>query len=566
MSQPEIPPQKASPARKFNRQWPLMIALCLAAIAIAINFVDFGEFEGGPIIRMLSDKAAVHLTTLGAFIIAFGFAAYWFFVLSSYSRAIRWGAAVAGVAALLTLVICFRIESVRADFLPQIRLRWTKARDRELEPIQIAAKGVDLKRTSPGDYPQFLGPHRSLYMVGRNLSTDWSKNSPKMLWSRPIGAGWSAFSAVNGFAVTQEQRGDEELVTCYEVKTGEIVWTNSIKARHETTLGYVGPRATPTISRGDVYTLGATGILQRIEGATGKTIWQKNLLAETKSDLSQEAAAIAWGRAASPLIYENLVIVPLGGPTNGKKVSLAAFDIQTGEKKWEAGDRQASYSSPKYVSINDVRMILSVNENNVSAHVPATGKILWEYPWPGSSTGSANCSEPMVINSDSVMLSKGYGQGSTLIRIVPDGESKEKFRPEVTWTNARALRTKLTNPCVDDDFAFALSDGMLQCVNARNGEIEWKAAKRFGNGQVLGYDRSLLIQSESGEITLAELNAERYIERGVIQGLEPNTGPCWNNMCLHGNLLLIRNAQVSACWELPTPTANSVAAGPASSR
>lgn len=551
--------QKAAPKAKSSRQWPLMIAICFVGIAVAVNFVDFSDFNGGPIVRMLSDKAVIHLTTLGSGTIALVFAAYWFFVLSGASRLFRWVTALTVLAVLVALAVCFRVESVRGDLIPQFRLRWTKAHDRELAPISVAAKEVNLKKTSPQDFPQFLGPHRSLYMVGRNLSTDWSKNPPKKLWSRPIGAGWSAFSAINGFAVTQEQRGDEELVTCYDIKTGEIAWTNVVKARHETTLGYVGPRGTPTIHRGDVYTQGATGILQRIDGATGKTIWQKDLIAEAKSDSKQEAETIAWGRSASPLINENLVIVPLGGPKEGKKFSLAAFDIETGEKKWEAGDRQPSYASPKYVSIHDVRMILSVNEDNVSAHVPSTGKILWEHPWPGKSTGDANCSEPMVINSDSVMLSKGYGQGSMLVRLIPEGDSNEKFKSEVVWTNNRALRTKLTNPCVDDDFAFALSDGILQCVNARSGDIEWKARKRFGNGQVLGYDRSLLIQSESGEITLAELNAERYNELGAFQGLNPNSGPCWNNMCLYGNLLLLRNSQEAACWELPAPAAKAVA-------
>jgi outer membrane protein assembly factor BamB len=562
MNQPESSTSTRTKGSKLNRQWPLMISVCFVAIITALNLVDFGNFDGGPIIRMLSDKAVIHLITLGGALISLGFAAYWFFVLSRVPRSLRWLAALVAASAVVALAACFRVESMRADFVPQFRPRWTKTHDRELAPIQVAVKEVDLRKTSPQDFPQFLGPHRSLYMVGRNLATDWSKNSPKKLWSQPIGAGWSAFSAVNGFAVTQEQRGDEELVTCYDIKTGEAVWTNGIKARHVTTLGYVGPRGTPTIYRGDVYTLGATGILQRIEGATGKTIWQKDLLAEAKSDPIQEAESIAWGRAASPLIIEYQVIVPLGGSNRGKKVSLAAFDLETGEKKWEAGDRQASYASPKYVSVNDIRMILSVNENNVSAHAPGTGKLLWEYPWPGNSTGSANCSEPMVINSDSVLLSKGYGQGAMLIRILPEGDSKESFKQEVVWTNPRALRTKLTNVCVDDDFAFGLSDGILQCVNARSGEIEWKAPKRFGNGQVLGYDRSLLVQSESGEITLAVLNAERFIERGSFQGLDPNTGPCWNNMCLYGNLLLLRNSQQAACWELPKAGDDTLAARP----
>ena len=87
--------------------------------------------------------------------------------------------------------------------------------------------------------------------------------------ARPIGAGWSGFAAVNGFAVTMEQRGPDELVTCYTIATGEVQWAHALTARHGTIMGGVGPRATPTIHAGRVYALGATGVLRCLDGATG---------------------------------------------------------------------------------------------------------------------------------------------------------------------------------------------------------------------------------------------------------------------------------------------------------
>jgi outer membrane protein assembly factor BamB len=541
--------------------WPLMIAICFVAIIFGLNLVDFSEFEGGPIIRMLSDTAFVNVFSLGAAVIAAGFAGYWFFVTSRLPRAIRIGGAGLGLVVIVGLAACLRIEAVRGDLRPEFRWRWSKAPDRELMPIEVAASRVDLKQTSPKDYPQFLGPGRSLYVLNRSLASDWSSNPPKQKWKTKIGAGWSAFSAANGYAVTQEQRGDEELVTCYEIETGKVVWTNSLAARHETTMGYIGPRATPTIFRGDVYTLGATGVLQRIEGATGKTIWKKNLLEEAGSDLARETESIAWGRSGSPLVAQDLVIVAMGGPKNGPKASLAAYDLETGEQKWRGGERQASYASPKYAEVCGVPMILSVNEDSVSGHDVATGKQLWEHDWPGSSTGDANCSQPIVINSDIVMVSKGYGQGAMALQLRRSDKESGAFKVEKLWDNNRALRTKFTNVAVDEDFAYGLSDGLLQCVNGRTGDIEWKARKRFGNGQVLGVDGLLLVQSEDGEITLVSLNAERYQVLGSFQGLDSNSGACWNNMCLYGNLLLLRNAQQAACWELPLSRANTVAAG-----
>jgi outer membrane protein assembly factor BamB len=203
-----------------------------------------------------------------------------------------------------------------------------------------------------------------------------------------------------------------------------------------------------------------------------------------------------------------------------------------------------------------------VNEDSVSGHDVATGSRLWEHAWPGSSTGDANCSQPVVINPDIVMLSKGYGQGAMGLLVKRKGADGGTFTVEELWKNNRALRTKFTNVAVDEDFAFGLSDGLLQCVNGRTGDIQWKAPKRFGNGQVMAIDRFLLVQSEDGEITLVTLSAEGFHPLGSFQGLDPNSGACWNNMCLYGNLLLIRNAQQAACWELPLAREGDVAALP----
>jgi outer membrane protein assembly factor BamB len=560
MSEAGSPNPSKTPPPKPQRQWPLMVSICFVAIIAAINLVDFSDFEGGPVVRMLSDKALVNILSVASGMVAFGFVAFWFFAYSAVSRSGRIAAVSIVIIAVAALLSLFRIEAVRGDLRPEFRLRWLKSPDRELAPIEFAAKVADLGKKTPLDFPQFLGPTRSLYLANGSLNTDWASNPPQKKWSRKIGAGWSAFSAVNGFAVTQEQRGDEELVTCYEIETGDIIWTNSLTARHETTMGYVGPRATPTIHGGDVYSLGATGILQRIAGATGKTIWKKDLLTEQGSDLAKEAESIAWGRSASPLIVENLVIIPLGGPTVGTKSSLAAYDLDSGEEKWRSGNRQASYASPKHAAINGEGYILTVNEDSVSAHEPTTGRQVWEHAWRGKSTGDANCSQPMVINANSVMVTKGYGQGSMLLRLIPSKTQANCFDTEIAWTNNRALRTKFTNVVVVDDFAYGLSDGLLQCIDARTGEIQWKASTRFGNGQILGVDRHLLVQSESGEITLATLSAEKYQSLGTFQGLDPNSGACWNNMCLYGNTLLLRNSQEAACWELPLASAPNAAA------
>ena len=254
---------------------------------------------------------------------------------------------------------------------------------------EIPKKAADLLTATPFDFPQFLGRNRSASVQGVHVEREWSQHSPKLLWRQHIAPAWSAFAIVNGYAVTMEQRGNEETVACYELATGQPVWATSVRARYENPDWHeagVGPRSTPTIDEGKVYTLGAMGHLLCLNGSDGKPIWQKDLLAEYGITPEQEKSDIPFGRANSPLVVKDLVIVPAGGAP-GRRISLAAFNKRTGKKIWESGTRQIGYSSPALATLAGTPQVLSVNEDTVSGHDPDTGKLLWEQAWPGESTG-----------------------------------------------------------------------------------------------------------------------------------------------------------------------------------
>ena len=186
-----------------------------------------------------------------------------------------------------------------------------------MRPAAAAGGEVDLRTTSATDAPQFLGPLRTAVYPEVKLAADWSAEKPKLLWRQPIGAGWSSFAVVGKYGVTQEQRGEEELVTCYDLDNGKLQWAQSTPVRFHETLAGIGPRATPTIDDGQVYALGATGLLHCLDGATGKPIWQHDIVSETGATPPQ------WGKSCSPLVHDGLVIVSAGAP-GGK--SLVAYD------------------------------------------------------------------------------------------------------------------------------------------------------------------------------------------------------------------------------------------------
>ena len=269
----------------------------------------------------------------------------WFAVASGYSRRLRWTlpAVLAAMAALAAAAL--RIEQFNGSLVPSFRPRWQAAVDTGLPAARAASDQppADLAATTAHDFAQFRGPHRDGSVAGVELARDWRREPPERVWRHPIGAGWSAFACAGDYAVTLEQRGPEELVTCYRIDNGELVWAQATPTRHESLLGGVGPRSTPTIHRGKVYALGATGRLHCLDGKDGRVVWEKNLLDEFGiADPEADKENLPWGRAGSPLVVDDLVVVPAGGPTGGPFVSLVAYDLESGAKSGgEASGRSA---------------------------------------------------------------------------------------------------------------------------------------------------------------------------------------------------------------------------------
>jgi hypothetical protein len=164
------------------------------------------------------------------------------------------------------------------------------------------------------DKTYYSADNRNLYVDSVTLARDWDAQPPELVWRQEIGAGWSGFSVVNGYAVTMEQRGASELVTCYRLETGAMVWAHSEETRFESVIGGDGPRATPLIENGRVYALGATGRLLALDGADGSLVWQRDLRQQVAVSAEEEAAVVSHGRCASPLIVGDLLLVPGGGP------------------------------------------------------------------------------------------------------------------------------------------------------------------------------------------------------------------------------------------------------------
>lgn len=431
---------------------------------------------------------------------------------------------------------------------------------------------LDLTTTSKYDYPEFLGPNRDLRTNQVVLAADWNDSPPEQLWKIDVGDAWSGFSVVNGFAVTQEQRDAQECVTCYDARTGELKWIYEATRRHEDALamGKVGPRATPTIHEGLVYTTGGNGVLDCLNGADGSLRWSQDVPSLVGIDLiprtnslgiayAAENSALMWGRSCSPLIYQDLVVVAAGGPLdfepgNDPTCTLIAFDKKTGEEVWRGGKRSVSYGSPNLVTIAGKPQIVIMAEDHAVGHDPDTGKELWSFARKGSSSGEANCSQVTAVGNDRLLVTKGYQLGGELLEVSAGklGQSDESWAVKSLGKSTRLLKTKMTNPVVIDDYAFALSDGFMSCVRLLEEEpgIEksWRERTRFKHGQILNVGDKILVHGQDGVLALLQVNFDEFEQLGKIKTIE---GFCWNTVALYGDLLLVRSERKAACYRLP---------------
>jgi outer membrane protein assembly factor BamB len=515
--------------RSFARRWWFpAVTLVVGSLLIAGVFL-YPSFEPGH--RTIAKFAAVALT--------WNVLTGWFFFFSHFAQRTRMLCLAGELIVIAYFVINYRIESFDGEVNPKIVSRWAPKKDTLLKVEQPAGsraatetnRDVDLTQKSDHDFSQFLGENRRGIIEGLHLARDWSKTPPRLIWRQPIGAGWSAFSVVGDFACTQEQRSDQELVTCYELKTGKLRWLHGDTQRYDSVLAGDGPRGTPTIAGGRVYTLGPTGHLLCLDGSSGKVLWSHNISTE------HHAADPDWGRSCSPLVIDNLVIVSAGGPDGH---SLVAYRQDSGDLAWQAGSDLSSYSSPIEATLSNVRQILIVNENSLASHDPQTGRLLWQHSWPGKE----KIAQPVVLDDSHIFLSAGYGLGCQLLEITRD--DKEEWKPKKLW-DSKQLKTKFTNVVVRDDHVFGLDEGVLTCLDLKTGKRHWRGG-RYGHGQVLLVDDLLLLQAESGEIVLIEANWEKFVELTKFPALAEQT---WNNPALAGRYLLVRNNQEAACYELP---------------
>jgi outer membrane protein assembly factor BamB len=467
-------------------------------------------------------------------------------------------------AALLAAVVAgsgcwalMRTDGITGEGSSQLKWRWTKTSEQKLlaqalpEPVPPApekletppepapapvkavpvslAKPVAIKHNPP-DWPGFRGPHRDDVVTGLRIETNWTSTRPQELWRRAIGPGWSSFAVGDGLIYTQEQRGDFEVVSCYKASTGEPVWIHRDPVRFYESNAGPGPRGTPALHIGRVYSFGATGILNALDSATGRAIWSRTPGLDTKTETPQ------WGFASSPLVVDDEVVVAAAG-------QLIAYDLASGNKRWTAPRGGGGYASPQLISLGGVDQVLLSSGHGTTAVSPADGKVLWTHDWRG-----AGMLQPTRVSDSAILVTTGDNAVGLGTRRLAVSQTSDGWKAEEVWTS-NGLKPYFNDIVVHKDHAYGFDGAILSCIDVQDGKRMWKGG-RYGHGQLLLLaDQDLLVVlTEEGEIALVSATPDQFAEIAKIPAIE---GKTWNHPVIANGTLFVRNGQEMAAFRLP---------------
>ena len=537
-------------------------AIALIAIAVVVTYrVVDPSIAGGMMGLMLPIYA---IPVLGVALVAGAAAGH------RRSTGFRWASMIVAIVIACATFTLLRTDGIRGEGGSQITWRWTPTAEERLlaqasdepkpvppapapaEPPKAAvapstpgAGGIaapptipEAARTepaapapsdAPAEWPGFRGRDRDGVVHGVHIETDWSKSPPTEIWRRPIGPGWSSFAVRGDLFYTQEQRGDDEVVACYRVSTGQPVWRHRDPVRFYESNGGAGPRGTPTLSRDRVYSLGATGVLNALDATTGKVAWSRNAAADTKTETP------GWGFSGSPLVVGDVVIVA----TSGK---LAAYETATGKPRWYGPSRGGSYSSPHLVTIGGVPQVVMLSGAGTTSVNPADGAVLWQHDWSGGSIV-----QPALTADGDILVNAIAPTGGLGLKRLNVTHGSSGWTVQERWTST-GLKPYFNDFVLHKGHAYGFDGSILACIDLADGKRTWKGG-RYGSGQLfLLPDQDLLVViSEEGELALVSASPDQFREVSRFPGVE---GKTWNHPVLVRDVLLVRNGEEMAAFRL----------------
>lgn len=418
----------------------------------------------------------------------------------------------------------------------------------------------DSKTAGADDWPQWMGPQRDNVWRESGLLEEFPENGPRVVWRTPVAGGYAGPAVVDGKVFVADYVSGEDVkvanferneitgverILCLNQQTGEEIWKHEYPVEYS--ISYpAGPRCTPAVHQGRVYTLGAEGHLFCLDIDSGEVVWSKHF----PQDYGAKTAL--WGYASSPLVYEDKLLCVVGGEGS----HAVAFDLKTGEEIWKAiTAADQGYSPPTIIEAAGVKQLILLRPDAVTSVNPDTGEEYWSQPYNATS-GSIIMSP---VKMENYLYVGGFNNQSLMLKL-----SEEEPASEIVWgnKNKRGLSPINVQPIVTGDIMYGFTGGQLMAVNFPDGERLWEtpapvSERPVGSGTafiVRQGDRYWLF-NEKGEIIIARLSPSGYEEIDRAKVIEPtNTAfgrdVVWCMPAFADKKMVVRNDEECICVDL----------------
>jgi outer membrane protein assembly factor BamB len=421
------------------------------------------------------------------------------------------------------------------------------------------------------DWPKFLGPTGDGKSSEKNILTDWSDGKLKLLWKIETGEGYAMGSVAKGRFYHFGRVKERANLRCLDAATGAQQWEFTYDSDYQDLYGYdSGPRTSPIIDDGLVYIYGVEGMLHCLDALSGKVVWKQNL--NERFGVIQNF----FGVASTPVIYEDLILVMVGGsPQESQKVppgalgqvkpnqaGICAFNKKTGELTYSCVDDLASYCSLKLAMLEGEPVLLAWMRGSLFGMTPRSGKIKFEFPWRARILESVNASMPVVHNGQ-VLISECYGKGSVLLDPAKLKSVAGKIKPAVVWSDdqkrAKAMAAHWNTPIVIGDSMYGCSgrhsaQAELKCVDWQTGDVNW-TQRGLARSSLTYVDGHFVVLGEQGRLLLIKADSNEF---SPVTEYTPGVGangvrfrsPCWAAPIIANGMLYVRGKDQLVCFQL----------------
>ena len=412
---------------------------------------------------------------------------------------------------------------------------------------------------SADDWAQWRGADRDGVWNETGIRNEFTEDDVKPIWRQSVGTGYSSPTVASGkvYLMDYDAEKKEESVRCFDAKTGKPVWRYAYPCKY--TIGYAaGPRAAVTIEGGMAYSLGAMGMLTCFDAPTGRLLWNQDL--DKAYKISDSKRMPIWGIAASPLVYQDKLIVQIGA----KDATVIGLNKSTGKEIWKSLDDRGQYSSPVLVKQNEQDVVVCWTGDSVAGLDPGSGDIHWREPFAPTQMPIGVASP--VINGNKIFLTSFY-DGAMMLEMTEMEMGVKKLWHEIGENEraTKAIHSIISTPIWIGNHIYGMdSHGEFRCIQASDGERVWEdlsAVKknRWGTIHFVPNGDNIWMLNEQGELMVGKLSPEGLKITSRAKILEANqmrnrnrkgAGVCWSHPAFAGKCVFARNDNELICISL----------------